>query len=113
MAVIEKICEYAQRLPESLQVEVLDFVEFLLGKTRWEAVSQDENVWAESSPPLPTPPACLLQTAPSPPPSAFKHRQGRIAAGYVRRMLKSGATAILGHTSAGFIGAIMMGLVSS
>ena len=41
MVVTERIHQYVQRLPASLQVEVLDFVEYLLSKLEREMVEQD------------------------------------------------------------------------
>jgi hypothetical protein len=47
MLVSEKIQKYAQKLPEPLQIEVLDFVEYLLSKTKRE---KDEDVdWSNLS----------------------------------------------------------------
>jgi hypothetical protein len=43
MVVTEKIHQYVQRLPVSLQVEVLDFVEYLLSKLEREMVEQDDG----------------------------------------------------------------------
>ena len=49
MAVAERIRQYAQRLPERLQTEVLDFVEFLLAKAEREGAAQDEQEWTRLS----------------------------------------------------------------
>ena len=38
-----------QRLPTSFQVEVLDFVEYLLAKAEREAVRQKEKAWSDLS----------------------------------------------------------------
>ncbi len=47
MLVSEKIQKYAQKLPEPLQMEVLDFVEYLLSKTKQE---KDEDAdWSSLS----------------------------------------------------------------
>ena len=46
MAVAEKIHEYVQRLPERLQAEVLDFVEYLLMKAERESMVQAEQEWS-------------------------------------------------------------------
>ena len=45
MAIVEKIQHYLQRLPTAFQVEVLDFVEYLLAK----AERQDERDWSDVS----------------------------------------------------------------
>jgi hypothetical protein len=46
MTVTESIQEYAQRLPLPLQLEVLDFVKFLLFKKEQAAEEQDDSVWS-------------------------------------------------------------------
>lgn len=46
MVVAEKIQAHLQKLPVSLQVEVLDFVEYLL--TKWERETADESEQVES-----------------------------------------------------------------
>ncbi|HEX6293203.1 MAG TPA: DUF2281 domain-containing protein [Herpetosiphonaceae bacterium] len=46
MAVVQKIQESVQRLPTTLQAEVLDFVEYLLVKAEREALRQEELVWS-------------------------------------------------------------------
>ncbi len=49
MAVAEKIQQYVQSLPESLQIEVLDFVEYLQFKLDRTTADQDEEAWSQSS----------------------------------------------------------------
>ena len=49
MVVAERIREHVQKLPESLQAEVLDFVEFLLLKVERESAEQDEIDWTNFS----------------------------------------------------------------
>ena len=50
MTVTESIQQYAQRLPTSLQLEVLDFVKYLLFKKEQEIVEEpDELVWSSLS----------------------------------------------------------------
>jgi len=49
MSVTERIYQYVQKLPESLQAEVLDFVEYLLLKVEREAIHQDEITWSNLS----------------------------------------------------------------
>lgn len=44
--VAEKIYENVQRLPEPLQPEVLDFVEYLLLKAQRDSSSEDESEWS-------------------------------------------------------------------
>jgi len=46
MVVTEKIQNYIQKLPTSLQSEVLDYVEYLLAKTEHEASRQEEMAWS-------------------------------------------------------------------
>lgn len=47
MLVSKKIQKYTEKLPEALQIEVLDYVEYLLSKTKIEL---DENAdWADLS----------------------------------------------------------------
>jgi hypothetical protein len=41
----KEIVERVQRLPETLQAEVLDFVEFLLTKTSGEAGKEENRPW--------------------------------------------------------------------
>ncbi len=45
MIIAEEIVERVQRLPEPLQVEVLDFVEFLLAKTSGESGKEENRRW--------------------------------------------------------------------
>ena len=49
MPVIEKIHQYVQRLPQPLQTEVLDFVEYLLSKVEHETAGQEEGDWSALS----------------------------------------------------------------
>ena len=49
MAVPERINKYVQRLPESLQAEVLDFVEYLLTKAERENAAESEREWTHLS----------------------------------------------------------------
>jgi hypothetical protein len=49
MTVTERIHQYVQKLPESLQAEVLDFVEYLLLKVEGETAQPDERVWSNLS----------------------------------------------------------------
>jgi hypothetical protein len=50
MTVTESIQQYTQRLPTPLQLEVLDFVKYLLFKKEQEIVEeQDELVWSSLS----------------------------------------------------------------
>ena len=45
MSTVEKIQDYVQRLPISVQAVVLDFVEYLLDKTE----HQEEKAWSDLS----------------------------------------------------------------
>ncbi len=45
MILAKEIVERVQRLPESLQLEVLDFVEFLLAKTSGESAEEENRRW--------------------------------------------------------------------
>lgn len=45
MAITEKIQHYVRKLPSSFQVEVLDFVEYLLAKSE----RQEDRDWADLS----------------------------------------------------------------
>ncbi len=45
MILAEEIVERVQRLPEPLQAEVLDFVEFLLAKTSGESGKEENRLW--------------------------------------------------------------------
>ncbi len=49
MAVADKIHRYVQRLPEPLQVEVLDFVEYLLSKAKEVEDEEDGRAWSALS----------------------------------------------------------------
>jgi len=49
MQVTEKIQQDVQKLPEIFQVEVLDFVEYLLSKSERETLRQDEHEWSTFS----------------------------------------------------------------
>lgn len=49
MVITERIQQCVQRLPASFQVEVLDFVEYLLAKAEREAVRQEEKDWSDLS----------------------------------------------------------------
>jgi len=47
--VTERIYEGVQKLPEPFQIEVLDFIEYLLMKAQRDATWEDENTWASMS----------------------------------------------------------------
>lgn len=49
MLTIEKISQEMQKLSEPLQNEVLDFVEFLLHKSKGEASRKEEREWSHFS----------------------------------------------------------------
>jgi len=49
MVVTERIKEHVQKLPPSLQAEVLDFVEYLLLKLGRETSQKDELAWSNLS----------------------------------------------------------------
>ena len=49
MVLADKIQQYVERLPASFQVEVLDFVEYLLTKVEREVVLREERVWSDFS----------------------------------------------------------------
>jgi len=49
MAIAEKIQQYVQRLPLAIQVEVLDFVEYLLVKLERESPTEEERDWSDVS----------------------------------------------------------------
>ena len=49
MVITERIQQYVQRLPASFQVQVLDFVEYLLAKAEREVVRQEERAWSNLS----------------------------------------------------------------
>ncbi|MBI5301479.1 MAG: DUF2281 domain-containing protein [Chloroflexi bacterium] len=46
MPAVERIHRYVQQLPQPLQAEVLDFVEYLLSKVEREQNQQDESEWS-------------------------------------------------------------------
>ncbi|MEW5938828.1 MAG: hypothetical protein AB1750_04145, partial [Chloroflexota bacterium] len=47
MLVSEKIQKYAERLPERMQIEALDFIEYLL--SRWKQETEEDAEWNELS----------------------------------------------------------------
>jgi hypothetical protein len=47
MQVSEKIQKYAEKLPEQMQSEVLDFVEYLLNK--WKQEKEENDEWTTLS----------------------------------------------------------------
>jgi hypothetical protein len=50
MTIAENIHQYVQKLPDTLQQEVLDFVTFLLFKREQETIpEQEENEWSDFS----------------------------------------------------------------
>jgi len=49
MSAVERIQQYVQRLPQRLQAEVLDFVEYLLTKVEREAAQPEEMDWSPLS----------------------------------------------------------------
>jgi hypothetical protein len=49
MILTERIQEYVQRLPTSVQAEVLDFVEYLMAKTERQVSQQEDSDWANLS----------------------------------------------------------------
>lgn len=49
MSVAEKIIQYLKNMPESVQAEVLDFVEYLDSKTAGRKQTQDEMDWSKFS----------------------------------------------------------------
>lgn len=49
MPVTDRIHEHVRKLPEPLQAEVLDFVEFLLLKVERESAQMDEGNWTDLS----------------------------------------------------------------
>ena len=49
MAIAEKIQQYIQELPASLQEEALDYVEYLLAKAKSKAVQQEKETWSSLS----------------------------------------------------------------
>lgn len=46
MLAVENIQQYVQKLPQPLQVQVLDFVAYLLQQMERETTFADESVWA-------------------------------------------------------------------
>ncbi len=46
MGLTEKIQASVQKLPSAYQAEVLDFVEYLLEKTRRENPEKEDNLWS-------------------------------------------------------------------
>ena len=46
MVVAERVRQYIQKLPPSLQAEVLDFVEYLLTKADREALRREDKAWS-------------------------------------------------------------------
>ena len=49
MVITDKIQKYIQKLPESLQSEVLDYVEYLLAKAEYEKSRQEDKSWSDLS----------------------------------------------------------------
>lgn len=49
MQISDQISQRVQRLPRALQVEVLNFVDFLLLKVEQKGYQQEVNSWAEFS----------------------------------------------------------------
>ena len=49
MHTLEKIHQHLQKLPDSLQEEVLNFIEYLLFKTEHEATRQEASGWSTLS----------------------------------------------------------------
>jgi hypothetical protein len=49
MAVTDRIQQYVQQLPVPLQAEVLDFVQYLLLKTKREGAPLDDSAWSAFS----------------------------------------------------------------
>ncbi len=49
MVVAERVHQYMQKLPASLQVEILDFVEYLSSKWEREVARQNELTWSNLS----------------------------------------------------------------
>ena len=47
MLVSEKIQTYAEKLPERLQIEALDFIEYLLNK--WKQETDEDAEWTDLS----------------------------------------------------------------
>ena len=49
MVLSEKIQQYLDKLPESSQSEVLDFIEYLLAKAESEATRSEDKAWLNLS----------------------------------------------------------------
>ncbi len=49
MIPVERLEQYVQRLPQPLQAEVLDFVEFLLSRVEAGTAERDETDWKSLS----------------------------------------------------------------
>ncbi len=49
MAVADRIQQYMQRLPERLQVQVLDFIELLLARAEEDDAAQADREWSTIS----------------------------------------------------------------
>ena len=49
MTTVEQINQQVQKLPELLQEEVLDFVEFLMSKTKRDNSRQEDSEWSNLS----------------------------------------------------------------
>jgi len=49
MIISNKIQEYLQKLPVSLQTEVLDYIEYLIVNSENEANRHDERAWSDLS----------------------------------------------------------------
>ena len=49
MAITDKIQEGVQQLPTALQAEVLDFVQFLLVKTKRGSQEDEDGLWSDIS----------------------------------------------------------------
>lgn len=49
MTITEKILDHVKGLPEPLQAEVLDYVEYLEARVKRDHIADDEKVWADLS----------------------------------------------------------------
>jgi len=49
MSTTEKISQQVHQLPESFQKEVLDFIEFLVNKTKRESSREEDLAWFDFS----------------------------------------------------------------
>lgn len=49
MVITERIQKYVLQLPTSLQSEVLDYVEYLLAKTKHETNREENGSWSDLS----------------------------------------------------------------